>query len=118
MLAVLNECEISTTDPKSGTEQMVSIIITESTLNVIEPIHKWISDNAANSDILCIATQLLSNIIKVDKLSSIKLRINFYDENQDKSEQWTCTFETDSCADSTLNAISQPWEKLFGVLLE
>lgn len=115
MLAILNECEISS-DAKENNGHHLGLIITETHLYIIESIQNWIADRSPDGTIESYQ-QLMSNLVEIEKLADAKYRINFLDENQDKCELWTCSFETNSNAESTLNAISQSWEQLFGVSL-
>lgn len=120
MLAILNECEISNEDGQS-TQSLIGLIITATDLYLLPPKYRWITDIESTAvdtaDIECYQQQLMSNLIEIEKMNEQTLRINYLDENQDKMDQWTCTFETDESAESTLNAISQSWETLFGVPL-
>lgn len=115
MLAILENCETSIDDIITA-QALVGLIITESELFLICPTHKWLSDKY-DVEIVTMQKQLMSNLVEVEKLDDATLRINFLDENQDKCELWTCSFIESSCLESTMNAISLSWEKLFGVPL-
>lgn len=115
MLAILESCETSI-DDKNTSQDLVGLIITEKELFLICPTHQWLSDKC-DVDIAVVEKQFMDNLVEVEKLDSTTLKINFLDENQDKCELWTCTFIEDTCLESTMNAISVSWEKLFGVPL-
>lgn len=117
MLAILNTCEVSTdTDDAENRQLLVGLIVTETYLYLIAPSHRWIVGDKVDEDgVECYQRQQMSNLIEVEKKNECLLRINFLDEIQDKIEIWECAFETESSAASTLNAISQSWEMLFGV---
>lgn len=116
MLAILNKCEISA-DSSLSSEEYAAFIITETNLYLTKSTHNWITDKSVNDFAEIYRSQFMSNLIEVERLNDTAIRINFFDENQDKNELWTCIFETTNNADSTLNAISQSWEKLFSVPL-
>lgn len=115
MLAILENCETSMDDTTTSRD-LVGLIITEEELFLICPTHQWLSDKN-DVEIVTLQRQLMSNLVEVEKPDSATLRISFLDENQDKCELWTCSFIEDTCLDSTMNAISVSWEKLFGVPL-
>lgn len=115
MLAILENCETSIDDTNTS-RSLVGLIITEEELFLICPTHQWLSDKC-DVDIVTLQKQLMSNLVEVEKPDNATLRISFLDENQDKCELWTCLFIDDSCLESTMNAISVSWEKLFGVPL-
>lgn len=115
MLAILENCETSI-DDAIVSRGLVGLIITENELFLICPTQQWLSDKY-DVEIVTIQKQLMSNLVEVEKLDNTTLRINYLDENQDKCELWTCSFIENSCLDSTMNAISISWEKLFGVPL-
>lgn len=117
MLAILNACEVSTDDVQNR-QLLVGLIVTEAYLYLIAPSHRWIvGDKVDEDDVECYQRQQMSNLVEVEKMDECSLRINFLDEILDKCELWECAFETEECAASTLNAISQSWEMLFGVPL-
>lgn len=115
MLAILENCETSI-DDIIASRGLVGLIITENELFLICPTHQWLSDKY-DVEIVTIQKQLMSNLVEVERIDNTTLRINYLDENQDKCELWTCSFIENSCLDSTMNAISISWEKLFGVPL-
>ncbi|XP_037024517.1 serine/threonine-protein kinase 11-interacting protein isoform X2 [Bradysia coprophila] len=115
MLAILENCETSL-DDASTSHGLVGLIITESELFLICPTHQWLSDRC-DVDIVTVKKQFMNNLVEVEKHVPATLKINFLDENTDKCELWTCGFIEDTCLESTMNAISISWEKLFGVPL-
>ncbi|KAJ6649830.1 Serine/threonine-protein kinase 11-interacting protein [Pseudolycoriella hygida] len=115
MLAILENCE-TTIDDVNCAHGLAGLIITEEELFLICPAHQWLSDRN-DVEIVVLQKQLMNNLVEVEKLDNTTLRINFLLENQDKCELWTCRFIEDTCLDSTMNAISISWEKLFGVPL-
>lgn len=115
MLAILDNCETSI-DETNTTLGLVGLIITEKELFLLCPTHQWLSDKH-DVEIVTLQKQFMDNLVEVEKLDNKTLKINFLDENQDKCELWTCSFIEDTCLESTMNAISISWEKLFGVPL-
>lgn len=112
MLAILTACDV-TVDEQKTRQQLVGMIVTETDL-YLTLYNSSIEDDL---EMVCYQHQQMSNLVDVERVDDRNCRINFLDENQDRCEMWTCAFETDTCADSTMSAISQSWEKLFGVPL-
>lgn len=61
--------------------------------------------------------QLMNNLVAAQRQSEHIIRFVYLEEMQDRQEEWTCTFETAENAISTLDAVGQSWERLFGVPL-
>lgn len=116
MLTILDNCEASIDDKTISSLALVGLIITEADLYLTCPSHQWLSDKC-DADILTLRKQFMNNLVEVEKVDGVTLKINFLHENTDKCELWTCSFITETCMDSTINAISISWEKLFGVPL-
>ncbi len=115
MLAILDDCETSI-DDKNNSHGHVGLIITETELFLTCPLHQWLSDKY-DVEMVTLQKQFINNLVDVEKIGGTILKINFIDENTDKSELWTCTFIAETCLESTMNAISISWEKLFKVPL-
>lgn len=120
MLAILNSCETSCDDDVTTKQSLdnVAFIVTESNVYITAPVNQWISEKIDSADIHIEHTQQMTNLVEIDKIDCKSMRINFVDDTQDKVEMWTCVFETSANAASTSNAISQSWEKRFGVPLD
>lgn len=117
MLAILNEVTV-TVDNRDDVQRMIGLVVTENHLRLLALSHTWLSPNSSSpTSIDCQRSQPMSNLVDVEMLSDRVMRINYLDENQDTCELWTCTFETDDGAKSTLDAIEHSWSKLFGVPL-
>lgn len=61
--------------------------------------------------------QPMTNLIEIDDITDTSFTIHYLDEINNRTELWRCTFETNSCLDSTFKAIAQSWEVLFQVPL-
>lgn len=114
MLCVLNECDI-TLDGKSVSLKKLLCVVTETNLILVQHFN-WISDDLKD-EIDSQSSQVMSNLVEVEELSSKSFSLNFLDEVEEKCELWKLQFETESCMSSTLNSIAECWEKLFGVPL-
>lgn len=118
MLAILNSINILLCTDNTVTHNNVAFIVTESNLYITSAVNQWMSEKSdAATDIIVEQTQVMSNLVEIEKIDNKSIRINFIDDTNDRTELWTCLFETCENVDSTLNAISQSWEQLFGVPL-
>lgn len=115
MLAILNECKI-TSDDINETLEYVTFITTETNLYVSTSKYGWLMEKS-DQNVEIAQTQLMTNLVDVNNITETSFCINFLDEINDRTELWKCSFETKSCLDSTFNAIAQSWEKLFQVPL-
>uniref|UniRef100_A0A1I8PNH6 Uncharacterized protein n=1 Tax=Stomoxys calcitrans TaxID=35570 RepID=A0A1I8PNH6_STOCA len=117
MCSVLNGCEITCENAKRSFN-ICCLLTTDSRLYLSSENMGWLSaGKTAAEDIELCVTQFMSNLVEVEHSSDNVFILNFLDETQDKCELWKCTFETAENANTCLNAISQSWEKLFGVPL-
>lgn len=105
---------MTTDDSQQNRQPLVGLIVTETDLFCTMYCTMSIEDDV---DIACYHRQQMCNLVDVERIDGRKYRMNFLDETQDRCELWACAFETDTCADSTMSAVSQSWEKLFGVPL-
>lgn len=115
MLAILNECKITSED-FNETLEYVAFITTETNLYVTTSKYGWLMEKS-DHNVAIAQSQLMSNLVDVDNITETSFCINFLDEINDRTDLWKCSFETNSCLDSTFNAIAQSWEKLFQVPL-
>lgn len=115
MLAILNECKITSDDNNEALEY-ATFITTETHLYVTTSKYGWLMEKS-DQNVAIERSQLMSNLVDVDNVTETSFCINFLDEINDRTELWKCSFDTKSCLDSTFNAIAQSWEKLFQVPL-
>lgn len=59
----------------------------------------------------------MTDLVAIDNITDTSFTINFLDEINNQTYLWKCTFETNSCLDSTFKAIAQSWEEYFKVPL-
>ncbi|XP_055923743.1 serine/threonine-protein kinase 11-interacting protein isoform X2 [Eupeodes corollae] len=115
MFSLLNCCELKSND-KIQRLEITGLLTTDTRLFITTSNLSWLS-TTSESGIEIDVTQLMSNLVEVERPERNVCILHFHDETQDKSELWKCTFETKENAESCLNAIGQSWEKLFGVPL-
>lgn len=139
MLAILAECSCSILDASATDKEqqqppqlMPGLIVTETHLYLLEPVQRWLSGTpaaaaaddlqavdalAASAPLRTVQQQLMNNLVAAERLAEQCVRLTYLEEVHDRQEEWTCTFETADNASSTLNAVGQSWERLFGVPL-
>lgn len=136
MLAILAECTCSVipdpdtsnnhtaTAPKNVivAQRLPGLIVTETHLYLLEAAHRWLTADIDPSSAMAripvaVQQQQMNNLVAAELLADRVVRLIYLEEMQDRQEEWTCTFETADNASSTLDAVSQSWERLFGVPL-
>lgn len=115
MLAILNRCQI-TSDHLNETYDYVAFITTDSYLYLTTSKYGWLMDKFSIEPEIA-QEQLMTNLVDIDNVTENSFTINFLDEINNRTELWQCTFETNSCLDSTFKAIAQSWEEYFKVPL-
>lgn len=114
MFAILASCEISADEPVYS---WLGLVVTETNFYLLTPSLKWLSKtNGVEMDVLRI--QPMTNLVQAEKQNECLYAMNFLDDEKNHYELWKCTFETETCARSTLTAIGHSWEKVFGVSLD
>uniref|UniRef100_A0A1B0AAH6 Uncharacterized protein n=1 Tax=Glossina pallidipes TaxID=7398 RepID=A0A1B0AAH6_GLOPL len=117
MFCLLNGCYVTSNNAKRSF-QLSGPFATDSRLYLTSNKLMWLcADNERDTDIELCVTQLMSNLVEIERPAENIALINFLDETQNKCELWRRYFETKDIADSFLKAIAQSWEKLFGVPL-
>lgn len=113
MFCLLQTCTVSS--DVDETIHNCAFAVTDTHLYLIQN-SKWIC-KIADYDIEVYQIQEMTNLIEYKRISDTSFRIYFLDEKYDKCENWEITFATETCCESTLNAICQVWEKIFQVPL-
>uniref|UniRef100_W4VR35 Putative serine/threonine-protein kinase 11-interacting protein n=1 Tax=Corethrella appendiculata TaxID=1370023 RepID=W4VR35_9DIPT len=113
-VVVVNLCEILS-DEVLKSFQIATLVLTDNNFILTTNI-KWLNENS-KYEIEKEFTQVMTNLVELETLNDLSVKLNFMDENEDKFETWRIDFVNETCKESTLNTISQSWEKIFGVPL-
>lgn len=116
MFTILNHCNIIEDDDSKLVYEHASFITTDSHLYLTKSKYDWLLDESDRS-VEVARSQEMTDLIELDKVDEKTFMITFLDEIHDQRHVWHCSFETASCLQNTLTAISQSWEKLFKVPL-
>lgn len=97
-------------------DQKVALLVTNKTFAVLLANWQWLIEGV--SDVPEVLFQLaLEDMVECEVESETAFVLNFMDEQEKKHELWRLEFDTKFTADSVLEAIKGPWEKVFGVSL-
>lgn len=124
----------TTTTTTVAAQKLLGLIVTETHLYLLEPAHRWLlpeTDAAADVGAAEVAEaavevlvplavlqqQSIDNLVAAERHDDRTVRFVYLEEVQNRQEEWTCTFETAENAISTVDAVGQSWERLFGVPL-
>lgn len=116
MFTILNYCNIIEDDESTLIYEHASFITTDSHLYLTKSKYDWLMDES-DRGVEVARSQEMTDLIELDTVDEKTFMITFLDEIHDQRHVWHCSFETASCLQNTLAAISQSWEKLFKVPL-
>lgn len=116
MFTILNRCIVTNNDDTNTIYGFSAFIITDTQLYLTTAKYGWLIDKLdQNIDVM--KSQLMSDLVDVEKIDGTTFIISFLDEIRDRKEKWECTFETNACLQDTFAPIADSWEKLFKVPL-
>lgn len=97
-------------------DQRVALLVTSKTFAVLSANWKWLIEGVSEAPEV-VFQLALEDMVECEVESETAFVLNFMDEQEKKHELWRLEFETKYAADSVLEAIKGPWEKVFGVSL-
>ncbi|XP_055709493.1 serine/threonine-protein kinase 11-interacting protein isoform X2 [Phlebotomus papatasi] len=113
--AIFEACERRVDETKTMMT-LGGLLITEKTFHLTSAGHKWMTEKG-DSAVGVIHTQLLQDMVELEPKGEMEFILNFLDERENKCEQWFLRFATPAVVQDVLEAIREPWERLFEVPL-